>query len=182
MPKEFFTSDEHWWHENIIKYCSRPYRNSKEMHKDFIARHNSVVGVDDVVWHLGDLSMLGANKANHIEKIFNRLNGSHHLVLGNHDDLKPFSYIKMGFVSVHTAMWFDRAGYTFVLAHDPSVYTIVENMGPKTFMLCGHIHGLFKHLFPKKRVINVGVDVWDYAPVSIERLLKLIREEGGLSE
>lgn len=176
MPEEFCTGDEHWWHNEINNYCARGLGTPKQAHKALIERHNDVVKEKDTVWHIGDLSMLGPSRAVHIERMFEKLNGIHHLVLGNHDDLKPFTYIRMGFVSVHTSMWFDREGYTLVLAHDPSIYTIIQNMGPKTYQLCGHIHNLFQHLLPEKRIINVGVDVWDYAPVSMETIINLIKE------
>lgn len=42
-----------------------------------------------------------------------------------------------------------------------------------TWMLCGHVHEAWRQ---HGRVINVGVDVWDYAPVSAETLVKLMRE------
>jgi len=176
MPEEFFTADEHWWHKQISDYCSRPLGNVSQMHQALVKNHNDVVGKDDTVWHVGDLSMLGPSRTPQIKRIFEKLNGTHHLVLGNHDELKPFNYVKMGFASVHTAMWFDREGYTFVLAHDPSIYTVVQNMGEKTYQLCGHIHNLFKHMLPEKRIINVGVDVWDYSPVSLKTIIALIKE------
>ena len=50
----FFTSDTHFNHENIIKYCSRPYVDKNEMNEDLIKRWNSVVKENDIVFHLGD--------------------------------------------------------------------------------------------------------------------------------
>jgi calcineurin-like phosphoesterase family protein len=173
---EFFTSDQHYYHGRIIFYCTRPFTNIKQMHDVLITRHNEVVSEEDTVWGLGDMFMLAAERQYQAGKIIEKLNGQQHLVLGSHDEFKPFNYIKMGITSVHTSMWLERDGYKFVLAHDPSIYTIVQNMGEKTYMLCGHVHNLFKHLLPEKRVINVGVDVWDYRPVSFEEILKLIEE------
>ena len=59
------------------------------------------------------------------------------------------------------------------MMHDPSTYTVIEN-DPNAVLLCGHIHKLFKHLLPEKRVINVGVDVWNYQPVSFLQILDLL--------
>jgi len=80
----FLTSDEHYYHSNIIKYCNRPYSSLFEMHKDLIDRHNSFVSDNDTVYHLGDFSF------NHkkITNILNHLNGTHILICGNHDE--PF--------------------------------------------------------------------------------------------
>jgi calcineurin-like phosphoesterase family protein len=176
MPTEHFTADQHYFHGKVIEYCSRPFKNTKEMHKALISNHNSVVGEHDTVWNIGDIAMLEDKEISKLGPLLKQFNGIQHLVLGNHEDGRPFTYVKFGFTSVHTSMWFERHGYTFVLAHDPSIYTIVQNMGPKTYMLCGHIHELFQHLLPEKRVINVGVDVWDYAPVSLQTILELIKE------
>ena len=73
-------------------------------------------------------------------------------------------------------MWFTVGGLNLVLVHDPAAYTVIENGPIKQYMLCGHIHGLFKHLLPQKRIINVVVDVWDYKPVSVDEIIKLIKE------
>ena len=48
----------------------------------FIRNWNMVVGTDDHVWHLGDVSF-GTIEAT--ENILSRLNGIKHLITGNHD-------------------------------------------------------------------------------------------------
>ena len=53
----FFTSDHHFYHSNIIKYCQRPFHSVEEMNEEMIRRWNSVVGVDDTVYYLGDFSL-----------------------------------------------------------------------------------------------------------------------------
>jgi calcineurin-like phosphoesterase family protein len=39
------------------------------------------------------------------------------------------------------------------------------------WLLCGHIH---QHWKVKGRMINVGVDVWNYTPVHIDEISKII--------
>jgi calcineurin-like phosphoesterase family protein len=173
-----FTADEHYFHENIAKYTNRPWIGVKANNNGLIAAHNKVNQTGETVWHIGDFTMASEEYVGKVRKqVIQRLNGIHHLVLGNHDSWKPFRYVDNGFVSVHTSFWFSHDEYTFVLAHDPSIYTVLENE-EKTFMLCGHIHKLFQHLLPQKRIINVGVDVWDYKPVSFEQICDLIRQNG----
>ncbi len=48
-----------------------------------IARWNETVSSDDVVYNLGDLSF--AHDCKQIENVLRRLNGTHHLIYGNHD-------------------------------------------------------------------------------------------------
>ena len=173
--KTFFTADEHYLNRGIIEYCNRPFQTPKHMTQELIRRHNEVVPQDGTVWHIGDVTLEGPHRADYIRRnIIQQLNGEHHLVLGNHDEWKVSSYLKDAFLTVHTAFWFVYERMVFYLGHDPSMYTILENT-PNAYQLCGHIHTLFQDLLPKKRIINVGVDVWDYEPISLARVINLIR-------
>lgn len=175
--KMFFTADEHYLNKGIIHYCKRPYETPKEMTQDFIYRHNEIVSNDSDVWHLGDITLEGPHRADYIRRnIIQQLKGKHHLVLGNHDEWKVQSYLKDAFLTVHSAFWFDYEDITFYLGHDPCMYTVLENI-PNAYMLCGHVHKLFTYLLPEKRVINVGVDVWDYRPVSLTTLMWFINSK-----
>lgn len=50
----FFTSDTHFNHTNIIRFCNRPFKDVAHMNETIIANWNSVVGPDDIIFHLGD--------------------------------------------------------------------------------------------------------------------------------
>jgi len=41
--KFFFTADEHFNHNNIIKYCNRPFKDIDEMDTMIIKRHNEFI-------------------------------------------------------------------------------------------------------------------------------------------
>jgi calcineurin-like phosphoesterase family protein len=77
----FFTSDHHFDHANIIKYCNRPFLSVDEMNEEIVKRWNQVVDANDTVYYLGDFS-LGKGS---VEKFVPRLNGEKYLVMGNHD-------------------------------------------------------------------------------------------------
>jgi len=175
----FFTADWHLEHFNIIRYCKRPFRSTHTMQQDLIRNFNTRVGPEDTTFHLGDFTMLGAGQMGKVEKIIPKLNGEHHLILGNHDRMKPFQYIDLGFTSIHTSLKIEYKWAKFVMNHDPAVYALVAN---DEILLHGHIHNLYKDLLPDKKVINVGVDVWDFKPVSAEEILDLINERGHKSE
>ena len=78
----FFTSDTHFWHDNIIKFCNRPFNSIEEMNDTIIENWNKVVGKNDIVFHLGDFCFCGSDK---FKDIIERLNGYIYLILGNHD-------------------------------------------------------------------------------------------------
>jgi calcineurin-like phosphoesterase family protein len=172
---KYFTADWHLQHGNIIPYCNRPFKDANQMDTALFRNSNEIVEDTDEIWNLGDVTMKSAGYAGSIKKLVERFKGHKHLVLGNHDNWKMHNYLEIGFETIHSAMWFEHADWKFVLVHDPALYTVFENSGD-TIVLCGHIHRLFKHLLPEKRIINVGVDVWDYYPVSMTSILELIKQ------
>jgi calcineurin-like phosphoesterase family protein len=171
----FLTADEHYIHYNIIHHCSRPWKTLQAMHAALIKRHNNLVGENDLVFHIGDFAFADSQDYLKVRKLFKQLNGRHHLILGNHDEIKPFNYVKMGFITVHTALWQTWGDINFVLAHDPAVYTAMDD----GVLLCGHIHKLWRTIpehHGKLQVINVGVDVWDYYPVLLDDIIDLVNK------
>lgn len=77
----FFTSDTHFGHENIIKFCKRPYQSVEEMNEALIENWNKVIGKNDTVFHLGDFALGGSTVWNNT---LDRLNGKIYLIFGNH--------------------------------------------------------------------------------------------------
>lgn len=83
MNETFFTSDSHFGHKNIIKFCDRPYTSVEEMNEAMIEQWNSTVAhKSDTVFHCGDFSFANANDSTNILR---RLRGQIHLMWGNHD-------------------------------------------------------------------------------------------------
>ena len=167
----FWTADEHYGHDQIRVHCHRPYKNNQVMTRDIIKKHNSVVTDKDVVYHLGDFAFAGPDRSTYVEQLIRRLNGKHILVRGNHDRIDPFKFVEAGFQSVHTSLTKRVGDFDVVMAHDPSIWNCVSNMDPLPIFLHGHIHNVWKSIV-KKRMVNVGVDVWDFYPVSFEQILK----------
>ena len=84
--------------------------------------------------------------------------------MGNHDIKDATFYSDIGFMSVHYPYFKVN---DFICVHDPALSQVDRD---KIF-LCGHIHDLFK---TQKNCINVGVDVWDFKPVSETELKQFI--------
>lgn len=175
---DFFTADWHLFHGRLMEHLpeSRPFASLKDMHECMIENHNSIVKPTDHVWILGDITMKGPRHAEQIRKEVCKFNGIKHLVLGNHDRWKPRAYQNSGFLTIHTAMWFKQEDRMFYMMHDPAEYTVIQN-DPNAYLLCGHVHSIFKSLLPERRIINVGIDAWDMTPVSFATIMENIRDE-----
>ncbi len=188
--KIFFTSDQHFGHANIIKYCPiRKFSSANEMNEALVKNFNSLVSKEDLTYHIGDFSLSLANMQTYLP----RLNGTHHLICGNHDKCHPTEkkpakrqifeneYLKSGFASVQTELNLSLDGIDFCLCHFPYTgdHTAEERFQkyrPKDegkILLHGHVHELYK---VRDRCINVGVDVWDLKPVEASEIIRIAKE------
>jgi calcineurin-like phosphoesterase family protein len=167
--KTWFTADQHFSHFNIIKYANRPFKSSEGMDYEIVRRYQEKVKDGDTVYFVGDFSLRGAGYRTWYKKMLDNLPGTKILILGSHDELDPFIYEKVGFQSVHTFLdlaIFGKHNATvnhYYLRHDPAAAIIA----PRVTWLCGHIHQLFSTLH---NVINVGVDVRNFYPMSLEEV------------
>ena len=77
--QNWYTSDTHFNHFNIIQYCDRPFHTLDEMHKVLIGNWNSLVSKEDTVYFLGDFCFVyaksGAAKKQTVLKWKDQLNG-----------------------------------------------------------------------------------------------------------
>lgn len=169
MSKLWLSSDPHFGHytneeRGVIQFCGRPWPavpGTPEMNEALIESYQ-VVGKDDRFIFLGD--MFFRTRTDDMKKIMDRIPGEKILIRGNHDDRKSNKkWMELGFTAVFRHMsWFDeRLGCDVVLNHDPVASIVV----PDAIVLCGHVHQLWKTL---GRCINVGVDVWDFKPITYE--------------
>ena len=158
----YFTSDLHLRHANIINLCNRPFKNIQEMDNTILRNWNNTIKEEDLVYLLGDISLRGPQHYPWYKATIPKLHGEKVLILGNHDYLKPFQYLKMGFSSVHTSLCLESKW--LFLVHDP----INKIYAPKNYnVICGHVHEKFKFADGYPKTINVGVDIWGYKPVSL---------------
>lgn len=115
----WFTSDTHFWHESVLKFCpnTRDGDSAEEMNEIMIQNWNSLVKRGDIVYHMGDFSFGGKEK---IRSLSGRLNGDIHIVWGNHDHMlrktKEFSEM---FVSTNYIKNLKIGGHRFFLCHYP---------------------------------------------------------------
>ena len=182
QTKVFFTSDTHFGHSNIIKYCQRPFNSAEHMDEVLISNWNEVVSPLDIVFHLGDFCF-GSDKE--WIKILQRLNGTKYLILGNHDlkKIANSNQIKDYFADINMQMRVVVDKQKMLLNHYP--FLCFEGGYQNVWQLFGHVHsskhstGLDKerlvHLFPTQ--YDVGVDNNNYRPVSFAQVSQIITEQ-----
>lgn len=130
----WIVSDLHFGHNNIVKYCpnTRPYRSVSEMDENLIAKWNSTVAPNDVVFHLGDFSFYGAEKT---RDIISRLNGHIVFIKGNHDKTLD----QIGGLEKHYMLEVRCDGTKVVMCHYAMRAWNQQHRG--AVMLFGHSHG-----------------------------------------
>lgn len=87
MSKVFVTADTHFGHKNIISYCNRPFNSVQEMDDAIVEKWNSKVGINDTVFHLGDMLWGRDDNVKEAIDLIYSLNGKIYLIPGNHDKL-----------------------------------------------------------------------------------------------
>ncbi len=173
----FFTADPHFGHANIIRSCSRPFKDAEEMDRTLIDNWNACVGEEDAVFILGDFCYRSRR-----DPVFylKALHGHKHLILGNHDPRALYTGPLRKFFAevVDYKELKGESGNTFVLFHYPILFW---NGTPDAHYvhLYGHIHN---SPFCNERTdrlynaLNVGMDVSDFRPLSEEEVLLKVRE------
>ena len=176
----FFTSDTHFYHSNIINFCGRPFKNVEVMNETLIANWNSVVGPDDIVFHLGDFCLGGSAEWTNI---LNRLNGKIYLIVGNHD----IKNLRQGYYSLfeHIAMQMhiEVGKQKIYLNHCP--FLCYGGAYRDTWQLFGHVHTSKQNTgidAPRLHMLlpthyDVGVDNNNFTPVSFEQVKRIIERQ-----
>jgi len=157
----WFTADTHFGHGGALGRFKRPFGSVAEMDEALIARWNESVGARDEIWHLGDF----ANRltAQQMADVLARLNGTKHLVTGNNDG--PETMALAGWASVQAYREIELGGVRLVLCHYP--FRTWNGMYKGAYDLHGHSHG---QLAGMTRQVDVGVDVWDFRPITLEMI------------
>lgn len=155
--KIFIIADTHFGHENVIRFCNRPFRSVDDMDKVLIKNWNAVVAPQDTIIHLGDF-MLGRKER--CREIIKQLNGKKILIKGNHDHWSDEFYRGAGFsyVSKFPILY----NNFFLLSHAP----LQLSETTPYFNYYGHIHNDEKY-HDTATSKCVSVERTNYQPILI---------------
>lgn len=138
--KIYVTSDLHFGHANIMKFCPKTrghFTDVQHMNEEMIRMWNEVVEPGDLVYFLGDVAFLPSAEA---AKILNRLHGDKILIEGNHDvkALKDPVFSRC-FKEIHKYYEYNHNGVKVVMFHFPILEWNQMHRG--SVCLHGHLHG-----------------------------------------
>jgi calcineurin-like phosphoesterase family protein len=154
--KTWVTSDLHFGHANIKKFCPETrgrFRDVEHMRETMIGEWNQLVGQDDTVYILGDVAFLPAVEA---VAIMHRLHGRKILIEGNHDrKLLNDPAFRACFDQVHNYLRLTHNGQLVILFHYPIAE--FDQMHRGAVHLHGHLHGNTSGL-EHYRVRDMGFD------------------------
>jgi calcineurin-like phosphoesterase family protein len=190
----WITSDTHFGHKNIVRGVTnwrtqdgevpvgstRDFDTIERMNERLVNGINNVVGQDDTLIMLGDVSFGGfENIGLFIDRIICK---NIHLILGNHDHHIDNNRgdIQDKFLSVNHYLETNIEGKDFVLCHYPLQSWNGMNKG--VIHLHGHVHLPEDKKFGKGKKMDVGVDGNGMDPYGINDIIKIMDKRPILSD
>lgn len=184
--KVFITSDTHYGHKNIVRGVTnwrtqdgeipidsvRDFETIEQMNQRLIDGINNMVGQDDTLIMLGDVSFGGFDN---IGLFLDRLVCKNiHLILGNHDHHieNNRSDIQNRFLSVNHYLEVKINDRSFVLCHYP--FQSWHGLNKGVIHLHGHVHLPEHRKFGNGRRMDVGVDGNSMDPYDISDIIKMM--------
>jgi calcineurin-like phosphoesterase family protein/2'-5' RNA ligase len=159
----YLIGDTHFDHQNIIRFCNRPFRNVQEMNTKIIRNWNDTVKPRDTVYFLGDWAFGRGHKPAKYWR--SKLKGHITPIRGSHDwREKGIRFEDFKVIKYH--------GYSFMLIHDPT-----QAGDWHSWIIHGHKHNNNMRDYPfingERKTINVAVELINYRPLSLDKLLSL---------
>ena len=184
LDKLFFTSDTHFFHENVINFCNRPFESNEQQTIELIKRWNEVVPKDGIVFHSGDLAWTG--DIGRILSLVKSLNGTIYLISGNHDYQNKldrevikniFRSYNGDFMDIANLLVVKDNNQQMTICHYPMLY-----WPNNAIMLHGHVHSgpksTARDIVPFHPMrYDIGVDNNNYYPISYKNLMNIITEQ-----
>jgi len=201
----YFSSDLHINHVNILKYCNRPFATVEEMNEAIITNFNSIVKPNDVLYILGDVGFGDKQESsNLIQRLrgvkllvvgnHDRLSlnsyyrmgfsavldgatiriGKTSFCLSHYPRKSLWSIIKL-FLLYTKKMYQKERSFQAIWLRLKREWTTYRAIGQGEYCLHGHIHSNSQELHNKN--LDVGVDAWDFKPVSSQKILDIVNKD-----
>ncbi len=172
--KYWITTDTHFGHDGIKKFCGRPDNFEQLILKNLVR----LVRKEDVLIHLGDVAW--TDVAAWHEKLINTVPCRTWLVKGNHDKSSSTWYLERGWDAVVNSLSINRFGKKVLLSHKPM------DLGENDINIHGHVHNISEErwakiepdLYAKQTDNHIRIMVeHEYVPYSLKSLVEKHNEK-----
>lgn len=152
-----FTSDLHFLHKNIVKYCSksRPFDDAEKMTEAIIQQINKEVDINDHFFIAGDFQMGNRKRFDELRSGINCKNL--YLAIGNHDIVRKMTRGAFKSIKDILEITTNKEGRHIVICH--YAMRVWNNSHNGSWMLYGHSHGTLPD-DPSLLSFDIGWDVW----------------------
>ena len=191
---DYFISDTHFFHENVIRFDKRPFTSVEEMNAKMRDWWNNTVSTKDRVYILGDFIWLPPSNSEYI-KFTKSLNGKKVLIKGNHDNVEKFSSeLKNCFEDIKSRKEIKLDKKRIIMDHYP-LMMYRHDTDSNVFHFHGHTHVtgeqawvekwtqelVYNHCMgaPTGQIINVGcmMPYMNYIPRTLEEIIEAGKEK-----
>lgn len=182
----WLTSDLHLFHNKEFVYKSRGFETVEEMNKKIISNINSMCGLDDDLYILGDLMLYGSRENGLFLglQLLEQLRTKVHIIQGNHDTTKKLEAVAQlpNIVEITGGKFLNYRNYSLFLSHYPMFTRNSDYFKPlrnKVINLYGHTHTEDPmEMFALDTLnYNVGLDAHNYFPVDLPTVIEEIKLE-----
>jgi calcineurin-like phosphoesterase family protein len=164
--REWVIADTHFFHNAVIGFSKRPFKDITEMNESLINNWNKLVNENDRVYVLGDFSFKNSKTA--ISYLLNRLKGIKILVKGNHDGASSVCYMECGFACVVNRASVEYKKKKILLVHDYNKVSAYDK-DVYDYIIHGHAHN--KGVIKRDKFFCVSVELTNYKPVYLAALV-----------
>jgi calcineurin-like phosphoesterase family protein len=172
----FVISDPHIGHDNIIRFCNRPFANVEEQDIKITGLWNATIRPQDLVIILGDF-VWTKGSSELIKEAIKKLNGRKILVRGNHDKKGNVWYLENGVDFICDRFVWDYNGKRILFVHNPDHIT-PDDLCRYAFILHGHCHNNvpFMRRSGPVLLVNLSVENINYRPMALIPLLNRLSQ------
>lgn len=182
----YYISDLHLGHYNVLRFDGRPFNTCSEMEDTIIKNWNSVVKKEDTVYILGDYCW---NTDEEWERTLKLLNGNKVLILGNHDIKRMSSRVKKYFQDIKEYKEISDNGRRVIMCHYPMPFYRAD-YNPNVYHLYGHLHTTLEEDLMQKikelikredcrgnsankcQFYNCWLGFYDYKPATLDQIIE----------
>jgi len=167
--KNFFTTDYHFMHNNVIRYDNRPFENIYHMGEVIVEKHNSIVSNEDHFYYLGDFCV----NTNKLEEYLSRLSGKKFFIKGNHDKDKHIKIFEKYGEYLGEQKRIHINGQDIVLNH--FAMRVWDKHHHGAIHLYGHSHNSLEK-FPNGKSMDVFIGNNNYYPYELNDIIKILNK------